>query len=202
MTKPILTDEERDSILRKYKLYNVKTLKEGIGLDSLREIGNFEDNEEEMLQKYLNNVSNSNIAELSLISFLKTIGRIIMDKEVNIYNKNKKLLKYLPNFKVHLGFGLHAGWSIEGAIGSHFKIDMSYLSPNVNMSSRLEGLTKTYKKPLLFTGSLYNLFTTPKLKKMCRKLDRVVAKGSNEAFDLYTIEVDLPRLEQKASKVE
>ena len=72
--------------------------------------------------------------------------RISTDPEIIIYNSNKKLLKSLPNFKVNLGFGLHVGWSIEGAIGSHYKIDMSYLSPNVNMSSRLEGLTKTYKK--------------------------------------------------------
>ena len=41
-----------------------------------------------------------------------------------------------------MGFGLHVGWAIEGAIGSYFKIDASYLSPNVNMSSRLEAATK------------------------------------------------------------
>ena len=32
-------------------------------------------------------------------------------------------------------FGLHLGWAIEGAIGSKFKIDASYLSPNVNIAS-------------------------------------------------------------------
>jgi len=49
-----------------------------------------------------------------------------------------------------MGFGLHVGWAIEGAIGifniiiigSVFKIDASYLSPNVNMASRLEAATK------------------------------------------------------------
>lgn len=34
------------------------------------------------------------------------------------------------------------GWAIEGAIGSEFKIDASYLSPHVNMASRLEAATK------------------------------------------------------------
>lgn len=77
----------------------------------------------------------------------------------------------MPGFKVHLGFGLHIGWSIEGAIGSHFKIDMSYLSPNVNMSSRLEGLTKDYKKPLLFTNSVFNLIQSTKIRNLCRKID-------------------------------
>ena len=63
------------------------------------------------------------------------------------------------NFKVRMGFGLHVGWAIEGAIGSHFKVDASYLSPNVNMAARLEGATKTYGVPLLITGSLYKYFT-------------------------------------------
>ena len=42
--------------------------------------------------------------------------------------KNQK-----PDFKMYLGFGLHIGWAIEGAIGSNYKIDASYLSPNVNL---------------------------------------------------------------------
>lgn len=41
-----------------------------------------------------------------------------------------------------MGFGLHLGWAIEGLIGSSFKIDASYLSPNVNMAARLEAATK------------------------------------------------------------
>jgi class 3 adenylate cyclase len=48
-----------------------------------------------------------------------------------------------------MGFGLHVGWAIEGAIGSEFKIDASYLSPNVNMSSRLEAATKQFGVPIL-----------------------------------------------------
>jgi class 3 adenylate cyclase len=48
----------------------------------------------------------------------------------------------MPNYSVKMGFGLHVGWAIEGAIGSDFKIDASYLSPNVNMASRLEAATK------------------------------------------------------------
>ena len=47
-----------------------------------------------------------------------------------------------PNYDINLGFGLHVGWGIEGAIGSNFKIDASYLSSNVNMSDRLEAATK------------------------------------------------------------
>jgi len=48
-----------------------------------------------------------------------------------------------------LGFGLHLGWSIEGAIGSSFKIDASYLSSHVNMASSLEERTKEYGTNLI-----------------------------------------------------
>ena len=41
-----------------------------------------------------------------------------------------------------MNFGLHIGWGIEGAIGSNHKIDASYLSPNVNLASRLESVSK------------------------------------------------------------
>ena len=61
----------------------------------------------------------------------------------------------MPKFKVELGFALHLGWAIEGAIGSDFKIDAAYLSPNVEVSSLLEEITRDYAVPLLFTGQLF-----------------------------------------------
>jgi class 3 adenylate cyclase len=58
------------------------------------------------------------------------------------YKENPGLNLRLPNYSVKMGFGLHCGWAIEGAIGSFYKIDASYLSPNVNMAARLEAATK------------------------------------------------------------
>ena len=58
------------------------------------------------------------------------------------------------HLKVHLGLGLHLGWAIEGTIGSRFKIDASYLSPNVNVAARLEAATHQFGCPLLMSGFL------------------------------------------------
>lgn len=66
-----------------------------------------------------------------------------------------------------MGFGLHFGWAIEGAIGSYYKIDASYLSPNVNIASRLEAATKQYGVALLFSGEIYNLLSE-KVKYLAR----------------------------------
>ena len=52
-------------------------------------------------------------------------------------------------FQVRMGFGLHAGWAIEGAVGSLQKVDATYLSPHVNMAARLETSSKQYGVPLL-----------------------------------------------------
>jgi class 3 adenylate cyclase len=78
-----------------------------------------------------------------------------------------------------MGFGLHVGWAIEGAIGSDFKIDASYLSPNVNMASRLEAATKQFGVPLLVSGKLFDILTE-KTQTYMRHIDTVTVKGSNE----------------------
>lgn len=82
------------------------------------------------------------IADLAMFSFLKIIAKINKLSQIVEYGRHKKLQKKIPGYKVKMGFGLHFGWAIEGAIGSEFKIDASYLSPNVNIASRLEAATK------------------------------------------------------------
>jgi class 3 adenylate cyclase len=54
-----------------------------------------------------------------------------------------------------MGFGLHAGWAIEGAVGSLQKVDATYLSPHVNMAARLETSSKQYGVPLLASQVRY-----------------------------------------------
>jgi class 3 adenylate cyclase len=71
------------------------------------------------------------------------------------YRDDERLQKRIKNYKVKLGLGLHIGWSIEGAIGSEFKIDASYLSPSVNMAGKLEGSTKIYGIPMLISGYVF-----------------------------------------------
>lgn len=57
------------------------------------------------------------------------------------------------------------------------------------MASRLEGLTKSYKVPLLFTSSLFNMFKTRRVKELCRQIDRIYVEGTKDSWDLYTVDV-------------
>ena len=79
---------------------------------------------------------------MALFSFIKIIAKINKLSHILEYRKDPGLNARMPDYKVKMGFGLHQGWAIEGAIGSMYKIDASYLSPNVNMASRLEAATK------------------------------------------------------------
>ena len=93
------------------------------------------------------------LCDMSIISFIKIIADLQMSYEINQYNTNPLLLAKKKDFKVKLGFGLNLGWAIEGAIGSAYKIDASYLSPNVNMASRLEAATIQYKTDILISDN-------------------------------------------------
>ena len=104
-----------------------------------------------------------------------------------------KMIKRFGHFKVKMGFGLHLGWAIEGAIGSKFKIDASYLSPNVNLSARLEAATHQFHTPMLMSHWLVEEMSE-KARKMCRLIDRVTVKGSEIPMGLYTFDiVQFPR---------
>jgi len=82
-----------------------------------------------------------------------------------------------------------------------FKIDASYLSPNVNMASRLEAATKQYGVPILVSGALYDIFTD-NIKMLCREIDTVTVKGSIQPVRLFTVDVDFERLHEKKFKLE
>eukprot|EP01016_Furgasonia_blochmanni_P004386 TRINITY_DN11700_c0_g3_i4.p1 TRINITY_DN11700_c0_g3~~TRINITY_DN11700_c0_g3_i4.p1 ORF type:complete len:377 (+),score=81.74 TRINITY_DN11700_c0_g3_i4:179-1309(+) len=133
------------------------------------------------------------ICDFSLISFLKIIAKVHKSRKLEKYRMNTKLNERLPNYQVRMGFGLHLGWAIEGAIGSQFKIDASYLSPNVNMASRLEAATKQYGVQILISGELRKHFSE-EVGNKCRRIDYVTVKGSKEPVEFYTVDYETRNL--------
>lgn len=99
----------------------------------------------------------------------------------------------INNFCVKLGFGMHLGWSIEGAIGSVFKIDASYLSPNVNMASKLEEKTKEYGVVIILSADFVK-YLSAEAKKATRIIDIIHMDNEDEDIYLYTIDLDLSSL--------
>jgi len=129
------------------------------------------------------------MADNALMSFLKTMVEMGRSRDLNAYADDARLLtRFESPYKVKMGYGLHVGWAIEGAIGSTFKIDASYLAPDVNMSSRLEAATKQFRTPILVSHWFYELLS-PLVKGHCRAIDCVTVKGSIQPMCLYTCDV-------------
>eukprot|EP00947_MAST-08B_sp_MAST-8B-sp1_P000783 g783.t1 len=101
----------------------------------------------------------NNTADQALVAMLKIIVATKTNANLLKYSSSsdplgKVLQSQLPGYSVRMGLGLHIGWAIEGAIGSHHKIDASYLSPHVNLASRLEAATKQKCSSLASPGGM------------------------------------------------
>ena len=130
------------------------------------------------------------LADCALLAFLNIFKKINKTRKILAYRKDPDIIKrFGTRYSIGLGFGLHYGWGIEGAIGSHHKIDCSYLSPNVNIAARLETATNIYGVDILFSGEFYELLSDY-MKEKCRKIDVVTLKGSEKPVNLYTVDLN------------
>lgn len=150
------------------------------------------------------------IADRALVGFLKIIAEINRSKSVLKYRKEPALVNMTrrtpsddssfyassmysmmhdvdrtEEFKVRMGFGLHVGWAIEGAIGSKFKVDATYLSPHVNIAARLNSATRKFGVPILMSQQFHELLSK-EFQMKTRQLDVVQLKGSTNPTAIYT----------------
>jgi len=124
------------------------------------------------------------MSDKALFGFLKVVVEINRDKQVLAYRGDERLQQE-GEFKLRMGFGLHAGWGIEGAVGSLQKVDATYLSPHVNMSARMEAASRQFGVAVLMTESFFELMST-EAQAVCRRLDIVTVKGSAQPMPIYT----------------
>jgi class 3 adenylate cyclase len=164
------------------------------------------------------------LADQALLSFLRTLIEINRYKDfVCDFTKpavDRLRDRFRGHYQVKMGFGLHVGWAIEGAIGSSRKIDASYISPHVNMTEFLESSTKQYGKlsdcrmavcaltsasivdmrqPIMWSSGCTIMMSQPffdllsdEAKQCCRQVDRILKPDiADDAIGLFTYDVDL-----------
>eukprot|EP00429_Kryptoperidinium_foliaceum_P125526 CAMPEP_0176335368 /NCGR_PEP_ID=MMETSP0121_2-20121125/78579_1 /TAXON_ID=160619 /ORGANISM="Kryptoperidinium foliaceum, Strain CCMP 1326" /LENGTH=305 /DNA_ID=CAMNT_0017678341 /DNA_START=6 /DNA_END=923 /DNA_ORIENTATION=- len=135
------------------------------------------------------------LADMAIMSFVRIVAEINKSRVLAVYRDHPGLLQRIRNYRVQMGFGLHCGWAIEGAIGSEFKIDASYLSPNVNIASSLErAATGIYRVSVLVSDVVVGLCGVD-LASQLRLVDRVVLPGSKRPLELFVLDLDTSALE-------
>jgi len=118
-------------------------------------------------------------------------GAIAMLEELKIYNLYRQQKNLNP---MRIGIGLHTGKLILGTVGGFGRMDGTVIGDAVNLSSRVEGLTKTYGAQLLITNQTFARLDNP-LEYDLRFLGLVKAKGKTKAVSLFEIfSADAPEL--------
>ena len=124
-------------------------------------------------------------ADRALLGLLKSFAGIHRDKELIGWQNDFRLGAGVGAFKVNVIYGMDAGWAVEGAVGSEYKIDATYLSPHVNMASRMMSACKQYGVTVLLSQAVEVLLSKPARSKL-RHLDTVYVKGSSVEQRIYT----------------
>ena len=104
------------------------------------------------------------MADKALIGFLKVVVEVNRNPKILAYQNDTRLKGDSGNYRLSMGFGMHVGWAIEGAVGSLQKVDATYLSPHVNMAARMEAASKQFGVAILMTERFHEV----------RKIERII----------------------------
>ena len=127
----------------------------------------------------------STFTDRAVIGMLKSYAGIYRDEKLLAWKNDFRLGAGVGAFSVNMFFGLDAGWAVEGAVGSEYKIDATYLSPHVNMASRMMSASKQYGVSILLSQAVQELMSSTARSKL-RHVDTVTVKGSTLKQNIYT----------------
>lgn len=114
--------------------------------------------------------------------------------ELEKYNERRKTLGYLP---LHAGIGIHSGDTMLGILGEEERFESTVISDTVNLSSRIQGLTKKYGARILV--SVTSLMLHEDLDTIpYRILDFVRVQGKQES--VMIAEVLIPGIDIISNK--
>ncbi|MBL8020395.1 MAG: adenylate/guanylate cyclase [Leptospirales bacterium] len=106
---------------------------------------------------------------------------IDMRRELDGYNLHRQRE---GREEINIGIGLHTGHLMLGTVGSEARLDTTVIGDTVNLASRLESLTKTFRISVLVSQAVYQRLPEGHNFKL-REIDTVRVKGRSEPVIIY-----------------
>lgn len=101
---------------------------------------------------------------------------------------------------ISIGVGLNTGQVNVGNMGSDKRLSWTVMGDNVNLASRLEGMTKQYRCRAIISENTYRQVSG---EFVCREVDKIRVKGKSQPVTIYELMgsmSELPRFEYLLSK--
>jgi adenylate cyclase len=86
--------------------------------------------------------------------------------------------------QISIGVGLNTGPVNVGNMGSDKRLAWTVMGDNVNLASRLEGMTKEYRCSVIISESTYRQVSS---QFACRELDKIRVKGKTQPVTIYEL---------------
>jgi predicted ATPase/class 3 adenylate cyclase/tRNA A-37 threonylcarbamoyl transferase component Bud32 len=110
-------------------------------------------------------------------------GAIAMQQALEAYNDRRQQQGLSP---IRIGIGINTGTLMLGTVGGPNRMDSTVISDAVNLTARLEELTKTYGVSLLISHHTYSQLRYPQ-HHCIRNIGRVTVKGKTQAITIYEV---------------
>jgi class 3 adenylate cyclase len=127
------------------------------------------------------------MADMAVLAAVRIFGAVHSSATLAQYRTHPGL-QQRRLLRVALSFGLHYGWAIEGAVGTEFKIDASYLSPNVHVTQTVERASQVYDVAIMITQALTTI-CSKEMSEECRLVDCVAIQGYKKPLGLHVMDL-------------